>query len=69
MKRFPLSFTIPAALGAASLLVGGVAMAGSLEEVHPLLNFDGGLALIVSGIALVLTGAFPLAIRMLTAKG
>ena len=69
MKRLPLSFTVPAALGIGTLLAGGLAMAGELEQVHPLLNFDGGLALIVSGIALVLTGAFPLAIRLLTAKG
>ncbi len=69
MKRLPFSFLIPAALGVVTLLTGGLAMAGTLQDVHPLLNGDGGLALIVSGIALLITGAFPLAIRLLTLKG
>ncbi|MDD5297763.1 MAG: hypothetical protein PHU46_12690 [Rhodocyclaceae bacterium] len=67
--KLPISFLVPAALGVVTLFTGGLAMAGTLQQVHPLLNGDGGLALIVSGIALLLTGAFPLAIRMLTARG
>ena len=69
MTRLPISFLVPAVLGVMTLFTGGLAMAGTLQEVHPLLNGDGGLALIVSGIALLLTGAFPLAIRLLTLKG
>jgi len=33
-----------------------------------MLNRDGGLALVVSGIALVLSGSFPLAIAYLSAE-
>lgn len=69
MKKLPLSFIIPALLGIVALFTGGFAMAGSLQTVHPMLNGDGGLALIISGIALVLTGTFPLAIRLLINRG
>jgi hypothetical protein len=69
MTRLPISFIVPAVLGVMALFTGGLAMAGTLQDVHPLLNGDGGLALIVSGIALLITGAFPLAIRLLSAKG
>lgn len=61
----PISFLILAPLGLLALLVGGLAMAGTLAGVHPLLNGDGGLALLVSGVALILTAAFPLALRRL----
>ncbi len=68
-KHLTFSSVAPGVLGLVSLFAGGLAMAGKLQEVHPMLNGDGGLALVVSGVALVLTGAFPLAIRKLTAKG
>jgi hypothetical protein len=43
-------------------------MAGLLHKVHPLLNADGGLALLVSGIALILSGAFPLGLAVLATQ-
>lgn len=69
MKNLPISFLVLTALGVPCLIVGALAMAGVLQKVHPLLNFEGGLALIVTGIALLLSAAFPLAIRLLSAKG
>ena len=66
--RLPLSAIILGALGLIALTGGFLALAGQLKHIHPLLNRDGGLALVVSGIALVLSGSFPLAIAFLAAE-
>ncbi len=66
--RLPLSAVILAVLGLLALLGGGLALVGQLKHLHPLLNRDGGLALVVSGVALVLSGSFPLAIAFLAAQ-
>jgi polyferredoxin len=72
MKRrhWPLSFLFFTALGLVSLVAGVLALAGALAGVHPLFN-DGtaaGLALIVTAIALILTGGFPLVLRRLAER-
>lgn len=66
--RLPFSAIILGVLGLLALAGGFLALAGQLKHVHPLLNRDGGLALVVSGIALVLSGSFPLAIAYLSAE-
>jgi hypothetical protein len=54
------------ALGAISLVVGIVALAGVGGGLHPLLADEGtGIAMLVTAIALFLTGAFPLVLRRL----
>jgi hypothetical protein len=65
--HLPISTLVFGTLGLMALVLGILAMAGLLHEVHPLLNSEGGLALIVSGIALLLSGAFPLALAWLAA--
>ena len=65
--RLPFSAIFFGALGLIALALGILAMAGLLHKVHPLLNGDGGLALVVSGIALILSGAFPLGLALLAA--
>lgn len=68
--HWPYTFIAFTALGVVCLLAGVAALAGLLQGVHPLLN-DGaaaGLALIVTAIALLLTGAFPLVLRRLAER-
>lgn len=53
-------------LGAISLILGVVALAGIGGGIHPLLADEGtGIAMLVTAIALFLTGAFPLVLRRL----
>jgi hypothetical protein len=66
--RLPASTIIFGALGLSALVPGLLAMAGLLHKLHPLLNADGGLALVVSGIALILSGAFPLGLALLASQ-
>lgn len=66
--RVPVSAIFFGILGLLTLALGILAMVGLLHKVHPLLNGDGGLALVVSGIALILSGAFPLGLAMLAAS-
>lgn len=61
----PISFIILAPMGVITLILGGWAMTGGLISVHPMLNTEGGLALVVSGVALLLSAAFPLVLRRL----
>ena len=63
--RLPLSAVVLGILGLVALGVGMLAMTMKLTLVHPLLNGDGGLALLVSGVALILSGGFPLALAVL----
>lgn len=66
--RLPVSAVVFGVLGLIALIAGFAAMAGLLRQVHPLLNSDGGLALVVSGIALLLSGAFPLGLALLATQ-
>lgn len=68
--HWPWTFLAFSALGAITTVVGVAALAGLMEGVHPIFN-DGaaaGLALIVTAIALFLTGAFPLVLRRLAER-
>ena len=68
--HWPWTFVAFTLLGLAALAAGIAALAGLLEGVHPIFN-DGvaaGLALIVTAIALVLTGVFPLVLRRLAER-
>ncbi len=66
--RLPLSAVLLGVLGLLALAGGALALAGQLRHFHPLLNPDGGLALLVSGVALLLSGSFPVAIAFLAAQ-
>ena len=66
--RLPISTAVLGLLGLVTVSVGILAMSGQLARVHPLLNGDGGLALLVSGLALLLSGAFPFALAVLASK-
>lgn len=71
MKRrhFPLTFLFFTALGVVTAAVGIAALAGWMRGTHPLFNDDmAGWALIVTAVALVLTGGFPLVLRRLAEK-
>lgn len=64
--HWPWTFVFFTAVGIVLLLAGIAALAGALQGTHPLFNDDmAGWALIVSAIASVLTGAFPLVLRRL----
>lgn len=68
-RHWPITFVVFTLLGMILLLVGGAALAGAMKGVHPLLNDDlAGWALIVSAIACLLTGAFPLVLRRLAER-
>jgi len=68
-RHWPISFLFFAALGIVSLLVGIVALAGVGGSLHPLLADEAtGIAMIVTAIALLLTGAFPLVLRRLAER-
>ena len=67
--HWPYTFIVFTLLGAACLLVGAAALAGLLNDVHPLFGDDSaGIALIVTAIACFLTGAFPLVLRRLAER-
>jgi hypothetical protein len=64
--HWPYTFIVFTFLGVAALLVGIVALTGIGANLHPLLADEGtGIAMIVTAIALFLTGAFPLVLRRL----
>lgn len=66
MRRYPKSFIALTALGTLCTIAGTLSLAGYGEMLHPLLADPmGGLALIVSAIALFGSGAFPLVIERL----
>jgi TRAP-type uncharacterized transport system fused permease subunit len=67
--HWPFTFIVLTALGAISLVIGVVALTGIGGNLHPLLADEGtGIAMIVTAIALFLTGAFPLVLRRLAEK-
>lgn len=66
MRRYPVSFIVPSALGILCATAGALSLAGFGASLHPLLDDPmAGLAGIVSAIALIGAGAFPLAIEKL----
>ena len=69
MRHWPLSFIVLTTLGAVCLLTGVAALLGALQGVHPVFGDSlAGLALIVSAVALLLSGAFPLILRRLAER-
>ncbi len=71
MKRhhWPWTFLIFSALGVLSAIAGFAALAGLLNNLHPLLADDlAGWGLIASAVAFFLSGAFPLVLRRLAER-
>jgi branched-subunit amino acid permease len=67
--HWPITFLVFSVLAMLSLLIGIVALTGIGGSVHPLLADEGtGIAMIVTAIALLLTGAFPLVLRRLAER-
>jgi hypothetical protein len=66
MRRFPLSFITLTGLGLLVTVPGVAAVMGYGARIHPLLSDTGaGIALLVSGVALIGSGMFPLVISRL----
>lgn len=66
MRRYPLSFLVLTALGVLCAIPGIISLAGFGASLHPVLDDPmAGLAFIVSAIALIGSGAFPLVIEKL----
>ncbi|MEY2631955.1 MAG: hypothetical protein RIR00_609 [Pseudomonadota bacterium] len=67
MRRYPYSFLILTGLGVLTAIPGLLSVAGFGGVIHPILDDPvAGLALLVSAVALVGSGAFPLVIARLT---
>jgi len=66
MRRYPISFLVLTTLGVVCAIPGVISLAGYGASLHPLLAEPmSGLAFIVSAIALIGSGAFPLVIEKL----
>ena len=66
MRRYPLSFIVLTALGVLCVIPGLFSVAGFGAVLHPVLDDPmAGLAFIVSAVALIGSGAFPLVIEKL----
>ena len=66
MRRYPSSFIALTTLGVLCAIPGIVSLAGYGASLHPVLDDPmAGLAFIVSAIALIGSGAFPLVIARL----
>ncbi len=66
MRRYPLSFVVLTALGVLCAIPGLLSVAGFGALLHPVLGDPmAGLAFIVSAVALIGSGAFPLVIEKL----
>lgn len=66
MRRYPFSFVALSSLGVLCAIPGIVSLAGFGASLHPVLEDPmAGLAFIVSAIALIGSGAFPLVIARL----
>ncbi|QLQ23704.1 MAG: hypothetical protein HZT41_01375 [Dechloromonas sp.] len=66
MRRYPVSFIVLTALGVLCAIPGLISIAGFGAVVHPVLDDPmAGLAFIVSAVALIGSGAFPLVIEKL----
>jgi len=69
-RRYPLSFIILTALGVLCAIPGLLSIAGFGAIIHPVLDDPmAGLAFIVSAVALIGSGAFPLVIAKLKENG
>ena len=69
MRRYPLSFIVLSALGILCAVPGAVSMAGFGGLIHPVLEDPmAGLAFIVSAVAFIGSGLFPLVIARLRAE-
>lgn len=69
-RRYPLSFIILTALGVLCAIPGLLSVVGFGAIIHPLLDDPmAGLAFIVSAVALIGSGAFPLVIAKLKENG
>lgn len=70
MRRYPLSFIVLTALGVLCAVPGLLSVAGLGALLHPVLDDPmAGLAFLVSAVALLGSGAFPLVIAKLKAGG
>jgi len=68
MRRYPISFVVCTVLGILCAIPGIVSMAGFGAAIHPVLADEGaGFAFLVSAVALVGSGLFPLVIARLRA--
>jgi hypothetical protein len=68
MRRYPISFIVCTVLGILCGIPGLVSMAGFGAAIHPVLADEGaGLAFVVSAVALIGSGLFPLVIARLRA--
>ncbi len=66
MRRYPLSFIVLTSLGVLCAIPGLISIAGFGGVLHPVLDDPmAGLAFIVSAVALIGSGAFPLIIERL----
>lgn len=66
MRRYPVSFVVLSLLGILCAIPGAVSLAGFGALLHPVLDDPmAGLAFIVSAVALLGSGAFPLVIEKL----
>ena len=66
MRRYPTSFVVLTALGILCVIPGALSVAGFGSLLHPVLEDPmAGLAFIVSAVALIGSGAFPLVIEKL----
>ena len=66
MRRYPFSFIALTALGVLCAIPVALSLAGFGAALHPVLDDPmAGLAFIVSAIALIGSGAFPLVIEKL----
>jgi len=66
MRRYPLSFIVLTSLGVLCAIPGLISIAGFGAVLHPVLDDPmAGLAFIVSAVALIGSGAFPLIIEKL----
>lgn len=66
MRRYPLSFVVLTILGVLCAIPGLFSVFGFGAMLHPVLDDPvAGLAFIVSAVALVGSGAFPLVIEKL----
>ncbi|MCK6386353.1 hypothetical protein [Zoogloea sp.] len=69
LKRLPAGAWLLGVPGLMCLAAGALLLAGFGAELHPLLQESGaGLVMIVSGVALVGSAAFPLVLAELAAK-
>lgn len=69
LKRLPVGAWLLGIPGLLCLIAGGLLLVGLEADLHPLLQESGaGLVLLVSGVALVGSAAFPLVLAELAAK-